>query len=195
MSSRPRSEGAGRLAGAFGAAALVIVAASCVRPGPFQRYLDEGRWADAAHEFAADSSLMNNERALYEAGVLYSSPTRGAYDPEHAQALLQRLLMRFPDTRFREDANDRLALVDSVLDGRTRAARERELETRIAVATGQMQRLRFTRDSAVARMDTLQRSLDRLNADLHARDEQINALKLELQRLKAIDLRRPPLKH
>lgn len=188
--NRARGERVGRLPAAFGVAVLAI--ASCVQPPAFQRYLDEGRWTDAAHAFAADSSLMGDDRALYEAGLLYSSPIRGAYDPEHAQALLRRLLSQFPDTPYRVDASDRLALVDSVLDGGLRAARERDLESRIATLTGQMQRSRVGRDSAAARSDTLQRALDRVNADLRDRDEQIKALKLELQRLKAIDLKRPP---
>ena len=174
------------------AAMLALGAASCVRPA-FQRYLDEERWAEAARAFAADSSLLNDEHALYEAGLLYSSPDRGTYDPERARALLRRLVASFPDTRYRVDASDRAALLDSVLQSRANAAREQDLEVRIASLTAQMQRLRVSRDSIAAKGDTLQRAVDRMTADLRERDDQLRALRLELARLKAIDLkpRRP----
>jgi hypothetical protein len=172
--------------------ALALAAATaCVRPA-FQRYLDEGRWTEAAQAFAADSSLLNDEHALYEAGLLYSSPDRGAYDPERARELLRRLVARFPDTRYRVDATDRAALLDSIIDTRQRVVRERQLEAQIATLTAQVQRLRAARDSAVTKSDTLQRAVDRISADLRERDDRIRALRLELDRLKAIDLKRRP---
>ena len=172
-------------------AVVFFAMTACVRPA-FQHYLDEGRWAEAAQAFAADSSLLNDERALYEAGVLYSSPNRGIYDPERARELLRRLVARFPDTRYRVDATDRAALLDSVLQARASVGREQELETQITTLTAQMQRLRAARDSMAVKGDTLQRAVAALTADLRERDDQLRALRLELARLKAIDLKRRP---
>jgi hypothetical protein len=172
----------------------VVIAACFHQVRPFDHYLDERRWSDAAAAFTADSGLMNDEDALYRAGVLYGSPGRPTYDPERAEFLLRRLLTNFPSTRHRADALDRLELVESLV--RTRdsvTSRQRAVESRIADLTGSIKRLRAALDSVGEMSDTLRRNSARLEADLRDRDEQLRALRLELQQLKEIDLKRPPL--
>jgi hypothetical protein len=144
--------------------------------------------------FAADSSLLDDERALFEAGTLFSSPARETYDPERAKALLHRLLERFPKTKYRAEAVDRLALVDTVLVARdSAAARARVVEIKITELTADRDRLRAALASALFRSDSLQQRVTRLESDLRERDDQIRALKLELAQLKEIDLKpRPP---
>jgi hypothetical protein len=172
---------------------VILVLSACARP-PFDRYLAEEKWSDAARAFAADPSLLYDERSLYQAGLLYSSPERGEYDPARARSLFRRLLVQFPESRYRVDAADRLALIDTVLSQRDSVAvREHDLEARIAALTVDVRRLRSSLDSAVAHGDTVQRSLERMSSDLRERDEQLRALRLELTKLKAIDLKpRPP---
>jgi hypothetical protein len=158
----------------------------------------ERRWAEAARLFSADSTLLNDEQALYSAAVLFGSPAKPTYDPERARVLLRRLLAAFPGSKYAPDATDRLALIDEAVNARSGVARVRELEARIAELTAQQGRLRAQLDSAQAQSEASKRSAARLEADVRERDEQLRALRLELKQLKEIDLkprpagRRPP---
>lgn len=174
--------------------ALIALGAVACRPTPFQRYLSEERWSDAARAFGADSSLMDNERALYEAGLLFSSPSRGEYDPARAERLLRRLLTRFPSTSHRIEATDRLALVERARRDRdSTAAYTRSVQSRIQMLVADSIRLHTTLDSLTARNALLERNTARIEADARERDDQLRSLRIELERLKAIDLKpRPP---
>jgi hypothetical protein len=188
-SSRERGSMLRTIAVAIGVMALAV---ACTRP-PFQRYLDEGRWADATAAFNADSSLMNDDWALLQAARLYSSPDRGAYDLGKARILLQRLLARNPQSKYRDDAASRLALIEGVLHERDSvAAQRRALDDRIVQLTSDTRRLRASLDSVSARSDTLQRNVSRIELDLRDREDQLRALRLELSRLKEIDLNPRP---
>jgi hypothetical protein len=180
------------------ATAGAIVSLWACASRPFDQLLSEHRWADAARLFAADSTLANDEHALYSAAVLYGSPSKPTYDPERARTLFRRLLTRFPDSKYAPDAQDRVALLDEVSRARSSVARVRELEARLAELTVQQGRLRTQLDSVQALGDASRRSTARLEADVRERDEQLRALRLELRQLKEIDLkprpsvRRPP---
>lgn len=168
------------------------VLAACTRP-VFQQYVEAGRWDDVAAAFNADSTLLNNDYALYQVAKLYSSPALGTYDLAKARTLLERLLARHPQSKYRGDAADRLALIDGVLRERdSLALQRRALDGRIAQLTNDTRRLRASLDSASARSDTLQRAVTRVEADLRDREEQLRALRLELARLKEIDLNPRP---
>ena len=167
---------------------------ACVTTTQFDRYLDERRWADAARVFSADSSLLNNDRALYAAGVLYGSPERPTYDPAIASDLLRRLISRFPESKYRGDASSRLALLDQVINARRDSEkRQRELAAEIEALTADTRLLRARLDSVSMQSDQIRRNSTRLEAELRDRDEQLRTLRRELQRLKEIDLKpRPP---
>ena len=155
---------------------------------PFERYISQQRWSEAAAAFEADSSLLVNERALFEAGMLFSSPTSGQYDPARGRALLRRLLGLFPETSHRVDARDRLAFLDSLDAERGRAsARALEVEARIATLAADTLRLRTRLDSALTARSAVEKNAAQLEAELRQ-------LRSELERLKQIDLkpRRPP---
>ncbi len=174
--------------------AVIVLGAMACRPTPFQRYLSEERWSDAARAFGADSSLIDNERALYEAGLLFSSPARGQYDPARAERLLRRLLTRFPSTSHRIEAADRLALLErSVREHDSTVAYARSVQSRIQALVADSIRLHAALDSLTARNTLLERNTARIEADVRERDDQLRALRIELERLKAIDLKpRPP---
>jgi hypothetical protein len=181
----------------FVVTALVVLAAGCiVRLSQFDRYYANAQWVDAAREFAADSSLAYNEHELYRAGLLFGTPGRPPYDPVKARGLFSTLLVRFPSTAHRDEAEARLSLLGDLLRTRDDATRhERELETRIAELTRQTQDLRARADSTVAQGDSLRGVVSRLEAERREREEQLRALRLELQQLKEIDLKsRPPTK-
>lgn len=140
----------------------------------------------------ADSSLWNDEGALYRAGLLYGQPGRPTHRPERADSLLRRLLAQFPETKYRHAVNEELARLGALLEQRERVS---ALEQRLAQLTAEVESLRQGLDSTVAQGDSLRRNTRRLEADLRDRDEQLRSLRLELQRLKEIDLksvRRPP---
>jgi predicted RNase H-like nuclease (RuvC/YqgF family) len=168
---------------------------ACASTSQFDRYLNEHRWADAARAFSADSSLLNDDRALYSAGVLYGSPDRPTFDPAIATDMLRRLVSRFPQSKYRNDATDRLALLDQIIRARRDAEnRQKELAAEIESLTADTRLLRARLDSVSLQSDGQKRNTTRLEAELRDRDEQLRTLRRELQRLKEIDLkpRKPP---
>jgi hypothetical protein len=177
----------------------VIVAAVCVTgcaTTQFDRYLSQQRWTEAAGALAADSNLLNNEQELYRAGVLFGTPARPTYDPVRAHALFATLIVRFPNSEHRDDATARMNLIDAVTEARAdAAAKQRDVESKIAVLTAESHALSLRLDSALVQRDSLRGAITKLEADRRDRDDQIRALRLELQRLKEIDLKpRPPIK-
>jgi len=167
---------------------------ACATTTQFERYLQESRWADAARVFSADSSLLNDDHALYSAGVLYGSPERPTFDPAIGTDLLRRLVTRFPQSKYRNDAVSRLALLDQIIRARRDAdERQRQLSAEIETLTADTRLLRARLDSAGMQSDQAKRNTTRLEAELRDRDEQLRTLRRELQRLKEIDLKpRPP---
>ena len=173
--------------------ALGLVATTACATTQFDRYLSKQQWADAARVFAADSSLQNDEHALYEAGVLYGSPGRPTFDAERSRVLLRRLISRFPQSKYLSDATDRLALLDEIARARRESdGHQRELTLQIETLTNETRLLHARLDSLTGQTDQLRRSSARTEAELHDREEQLRALRNELQRLKDIDLKRPP---
>jgi len=182
-----------RIRSAF-AATLGCTAVACATTTQFDRYIDEGRWADAARTFSADSALFNNDEELYKAGVLYGSPERPTFDPAIASDLLRRLIARFPQSKYRGDAASRLALLDQIIRARRESEeRQRAVAAEIESLTADARLLRARLDSVSMQSDQAKRNTTRLEAELRDRDEQLRTLRRELQRLKEIDLKpRPP---
>ena len=177
-------------------AIAMVAMTSCVRPTQFDRYLADQRWTDAAREFAADPSLRENEHALYQAALLFGIPGRSTYDPARSRGLFTTLLARFPNSKYASDARGHIILIDDAMRARSTAdAQQHELESRIETLMHEMAALRTRIDSTAVVSDSLRAMVVRLEAERHDRDEQLKALKLELQRLKDIDLKpRPPIK-
>lgn len=175
--------------------AALLVAACIHRPTTqFDRYMASGQWVDAAREFSNDSLLQNDEEAIYQAAILHGTPDRPTYDPTRARGLFQGLLTKFPGSKHRDDAAARMMLLDDVLrTRRVAAARERELEDRIAALTRESATLRVRIDSSAAQSDSLRGAIARIETLRKERETEVAALRLELQRLKEIDLKpRPP---
>src|SRR5688572_30596812 len=68
-------------------------------------------------------------------------------------------------------------------------AEQRRLEASISALGAEMAKLRVELDSLAAQNDSLRRSTTRLETDVAVREEHIRAIRLELQRLKEIDLK------
>ena len=172
---------------------LALAAVGCAT-GQLRHNLSDQQWTEEARRFDTNPALMNDERALYRAAVLFGTPGRPTYDPAKARTLSLTFLERFPASDRRDDVTDRLALLDDIVRVRRDAAtRQRELEARIDVATAETRVLRERLDSASAQSDQMRRTTSKLESDLREREEALRALRLELQRLKEIDLkpRRP----
>jgi Trp operon repressor len=175
-----------------------MIGVGCSHPTQFERYISAQQWTDAAREFAADSSLREKDRTLYLAGVMYGTPKIVTYDPMKSRGVFSDLLAKFPNTEYRADATGRMLLIEEVLRAQRAAAdRQQELETQIAQLTRESRALRARIDSGVVQSDSLRNALNRVEADRREKDEQLKALRLELQRLKEIDLKprtaRPPI--
>lgn len=69
---------------------------------------------------------------------------------------------------------------------------QRRLEARIEALVVETARLRAALDTVSAQNDSLLKSTARLEADVREREEQMRAIRLELQRLKEIDLKPRP---
>lgn len=183
------------MAAAMLAVAATLSATGCVKPSQFDRDFVAEQWSDAAREFAADPSLRNNEHALYRAGVIFGTPRRPTYDPAKALELFSALLARFPSTSHRADATARLLLLEDVLRlQREAGVHEVELQAQVAALTRDIHDVRARLDLATSQSESLQKIITRLEAERRDREEQLRALRQELQRLKEIDLRprRPP---
>lgn len=107
--------------------AAFAVVAGCAS-APFERHLAARQWPEAAIAFAADASLLSDPDALYAAGVLFGTPDRATYDPERATDLLQLLLTRYPMTRHRAAAQERLALLTEIRALRLELERLKEID-------------------------------------------------------------------
>lgn len=171
---------------------------ACVKPSQFDRYMASGNWIEAEREYASDPSLRENESEAYSAGLLFGTPGRATYDPVKARSELNRYLARFPDGKRRSEVTARLLLIEENLRNQQSAAhKQKELETQIATLTRETRDLRARLDSVSVSSDSLRASIKRIEDERKERDEQIKALRLELQRLKEIDLKprtptRPP---
>jgi len=175
--------------------ALGLATTTACATTQFDRYMARQQWAEAARAFAADSSMQNDEHALFQAGVLYGSPGRPTFDAERSRALLRRLIARFPQSKHLGDATDRLALLDEIARAKREGeAHERELNSQIDALTSETRQIRARLDSLSGQTDQLKRAAARAEAELHDREEQLKVLRSELQRLKEIDLkpRKPP---
>lgn len=108
-----------------GAALLAVALAGC-STSPFHAHFEAGRHQEAVEAFRADSSLHDDEEALYRAGLLYASPDSPHYDPARAIDTLERLLELHPDTDRRPEVAHLLALLAEVrsLGGRVAELRD-----------------------------------------------------------------------
>lgn len=184
-------------------AALAISASGLVSCGPtlFEQQLRSGRLVDAAVTFAGDSTLQRTPQALRAAARLHLVPGDSVWDPARALILLQRARALDGDRVRDDDARlERLLDALEVRHATLSNALERLgdstalLRDRLAMAREERDEL-VAQDSALREeRDLLQRLVARLERDLRDREGQLVLLRLELERLKAIDFSptRPP---
>lgn len=170
---------------------------ACASTTPFDQAMDAHRWTEAANRFNADTSLQNDEHALFRAAMLYSFPARDTYDPIRARNLFNKLLELYPSTPNRQIAIDHLALLYELQRVQDKAdSQERTYQMQITQLAADTLRMRKTLDSLSVRLQTeqdqsaiLHKMTSLLENDLRARENQLHDLDAELAQLKAIDLK------
>ena len=169
---------------------LGSVVACIHRLTPFDEYFEREQWTEAERAFAQDSSLRRNDRTLYRAALVFGTPGRPTYKPDSARALLTTLLARFPGTSHRDDAIASLALLDHLANlQRANEARVKELDARIEALNRETRELHARIDSSAGQSDSLRAAIKVLETERKEREDQVKALRLELQQLKEIDLK------
>lgn len=162
-------------------AVALAVATACATPA-FHRYYESGMFEEAARAYEADPSLSRSPRALYRAAQVHAYPGTSAYDPDRAREELQRLVERFPGSSYEPQARRLLSLLREMAGLRAELT---EREASLRTLEGRVRRLEEERAGREEELDTL-----RLRA--RALEEELERTRLELERLKAIDLRRRP---
>lgn len=181
------------------AAVLVLCLITACATSGIRRSSDSRDWQRAAAALSADSSLLNNEKVLFNAAMLFSLPNRGSYNPVRARELFERLLNHFPRTSRRQVALDQLATLYELERVRNAGLTSMQsLQSRIAVLESDKLTLRRSIDSVASRLRAeqdqsavLRKVASRLESDLQDSESQLIALHNELNHLKAIDLHQP----
>lgn len=198
-----RVGGEGRRRRGSGRAGLVpclLLWMGCAAATPeFHSHFEAGRYLEAAATFEADTALLQDERALFRAGVVHGIPDSPAYDPPRARWALERLLSLHPETEHRAEAARLLSLL------RESERMERHLEERrqeVRRATAELAEVRERMAALERRLDerdrqmvVLRRLAERLDAQLREREREVESLREELDQLMDIDLgrnREPP---
>jgi hypothetical protein len=179
---------------------VTVLTMACATVTDFDRLFEARQYQAAARAFGDDPSLLDRDRALFRAALVYGLPESPVFDPTVARTLLERLLDRHPGSTHSDEARRLLALLRGIEAERAAAAEQRRaLDRRIENLTRETESLRRRLDWLSVRFQLqegqtqlLQLLADMLEADLEAKKQRIRALQEELERLKAIDLN-PPL--
>lgn len=99
--------------------ALLLAACVTTATTEFQRHYEAGRYDDAASAFRADSSLHEDEEALYRMALMQSATDSPVQNLERARRTLRTLVELHPDGERSREARVLLALVDRVRELRT----------------------------------------------------------------------------
>lgn len=158
----------------------------------FDRHFEARQFADAARTFEADTALQTRERALFRAGIMHGMPQSPVYQPVLARQLIERLLLFYPNTTHREEANRILALLTEVerLEGEAaRHERERvDSATELADLRRRIEWMETRFEVQEGEAALLRQVIERLEDDLQERESAFHAIQTELARLKEIDL-------
>jgi hypothetical protein len=158
--------------------AAIALAGCAGAPHPFERYVEAGRYEEAARAFEADSTLWNRPETLMLAGRVFSDPSVSTFDIERARTALERILSAFPGSPEASQARIVLPLLVEVEGVRRElAARTAENAARAAQA-----------DTLIASREASERQIADLRGRLQVLQAELQQVKEELERLKAIDL-------
>ncbi len=178
---------------------LVALAGVGCRHSAFDQRLRAGNWVEAAEIFRRDSALQLDLNALRKAARLHATPDSTTWDANRALALFDAARDRSADGTLPDDDVRLETLLRHLVRERAEwQLRIGALSDSIQSLERETERLRAEivelRENAAAHREEhalLQRLITRFEGDLRDRELQIAALRMELDRLKAIDLTRP----
>jgi len=113
-------------------ACAILLASSSCSSSELARYFDDGEYARVIATYEAEPDPATDEATLFAAGMSYAVSGRDARDLERADVLLSRLLERYPNTRYRQEASWMLASI----------GRERQLNARVAQLSSTLEELK-----------------------------------------------------
>ncbi len=183
---------------ALGSALASALGGGCAHSA-FDQQLRAGRWQEAQAAFHRDSTLQRNPVALRSLAALHSDPDSATWDPALALELLRRARAYDGGRGGPPDVARLERLLSVLLTEREAQVRSvRALQDSVAQQRAELAWLQREHDERVAdgaaresERALLQRLVARLEADLRDRESQLVMLRLELDRLKAIDLTPP----
>jgi hypothetical protein len=171
---------------------LLAVATGCAT-SVFDKHFEQGRYVAAAAAFDQDSSLHRDEQALFRAALVRAFPSSPAFDPTLALAHFAHLEALFPDNPHRIEALRIVALLED--RARLQSALEihrsdlDDLRSRITAFAERQRRMEQQGEERAAEVTRLETLAAQLEDRLRQRSGELAALRQELERLKAIDLR------
>lgn len=179
--------------------ATLFVTSGCAR-SVFQQQVRAGQWQLAASTFRNDSLLLRDSEAVRRVARIHAMPDSATWDPERALELLRVSRIYMTSEKVPEGDVRLERLLQLIVQERTahRTIREalqdsvRRQEGVLEELRREHDRLRATSSASDSERVLLQRLVGRLEADLRDREMQLATLRTELERLKAIDLSRPP---
>lgn len=192
-----------RMLGQLAATGTLVVTAACSHT-LFERQIQSGRWQDAAATFEGDSVLLRNVEAMRRMARIHATPDSVTWNPERALGLLRAARTYFENEKIPEgDARLELLLQTLVRERGERRAELEQFDDSLKRSRDELVRVQGAYKEALAARAwsedervLLQRLVARLEADVRDREAQINALRVELEQLKAVDLSRtkkPPI--
>ncbi len=187
------------------ACALVLAGCSLRAGSRADRLFAQGDFVRAAQEYEAarEQGRRGRPEDLFRLAVIYLSPDGGVHDPGRGEELLREVVTADVGGAYRAAASlillarrevEEAASETDVLRGqvgqleqdlRTREERVRRLEGSGAVLDSTIEQLQ-------QQISQARRRLEKVLADLDASRAREAALEDELEKLKAIDLGRPP---
>jgi tetratricopeptide (TPR) repeat protein len=177
------------------------LAGACATTSPGNRSFEDGDYTQAAVAFEKslkEAEWLNEreDRVLYRLALIYASSDSPYKDPDRAQALFQRLVDDHADSPYGLAAGLILELQQKVAD-----LREAALQTERKINSLLRQTVKVQRGSdrmeaeAGAHEESIQklsRQVRRLQAEIERLAAQVADREAELQRIKEIDLAKPP---
>lgn len=170
-----------------------VFAAGCASR-PFHDHFEAGRFDEARRAFEADPSLLQDDRALLRAAIVYADPGSPAHDPERARELLIRLIERGEEGANARHARWVLAFVDELerraVEARALQVRVDSLIARIATLEEESRSLQELIARERRHADAFRELAERLEAELRRAEDELRGLQENLRQLKEVDLQR-----
>ena len=177
------------------------LASACASTSPGNRYFESGDYTRAAAAY--EKSLKEGEwlveqedQVLYRLALIYAAPDSPHKDPERARVLLHRLVDEYAESPYGLAAGLILKLQQTVADLRAAALQtERKINSLLretAKVKRGSDRMEAEAGAQEESIQKLSRQVRRLRGEIERLAAEVADREAELQRIKEIDLAKPP---